>query len=144
MRLLFVIALLCPLLAEARTVIVDNGRCRFVENHQPAADVAYQPGVDARGRPVVSADLNGGNAVATPRFVTIPLNIPLSEFLPVRPPFLDDVEVNAGLVLVDTQTGYLSYDGQQIDQPRALLCEVDETGDVRAFGMPPPPPREAG
>lgn len=144
MRLIFLLTLLCPLLADARTVIVDDGRCRVVERYVPNADVAYQPGVDVKGRAVAPADLNGGNQVVTPRFVTIPLNIPISEFLAVTPPFLNDVEVDAGLILVDTETGFLSYDGQRLDQPEIVLCEEDDSGGVRILNLPPPPPRQAG
>jgi hypothetical protein len=144
MRLIFMMTLLCPLLAEARTIVVEDGRCRVVERHVPDEDVAYKPGVDVNGRAVVPADLNGGNQVVTPRFVTIPLNIPITEFLPVRPPFLDAVEVDAGLILVDTKTGFLSYDGQRLDQPRIVLCEDDDNGGVRILNLPPPPPRLNG
>lgn len=144
MRLVFLLTLLCPLIAEARTVVVEDGRCRVVERHVPSADVAYRPGVDVRGRTVVPADLNGGNQVTTPRFVTIPLNIPITEFLAVRPPFLDAVEIDAGLILVDTETGFLSYDGQRLDQPQIVLCEEVEGGQVRILNLPPPPAREGG
>jgi len=144
MRPIFLLALLCPFLAEARTVIVDDGRCRVAERHVPDADVAYRPGVDVKGKAVAPADLGGGNNVQTPRFVPLPLNIPISEFLPVTPPFLNDVEIDAGLILVDTETGYLTYDGQRLDQPVILLCEEDEKGALRILNLPPPPPRQAG
>lgn len=144
MRLIFLLTLLCPLLVEARTIVVEDGRCRVVERHVPDDDVAYRPGVDVKGRAVAPADLNGGNQVATPRFVTIPLNIPINQFLPVTPPFLNDVEVDAGLILVDTETGFLSYDGQRIDQPQFVLCEDDGGGNIQILNLPPPPPRQAG
>ncbi|WP_416896762.1 MAG: hypothetical protein ACMVY4_14680 [Minwuia sp.] len=136
--LLLALMLSCP--AAAQTIVVDDGRCRLVSAHVAAPDVAYKPGVDVNGKAVVPADLNGGNAVRTPRFVPIPLNIPIAEFLAVRPPFLDQVEVDAGLVLVDVETGYLTYDGQRLDQPQFLLCEEDGNGGIVVLNLPPPPP----
>ena len=51
-------ALLPAVAAAAEVVVVSRADCaRFVE-HTPAPDVAYQPGVDAQGRPVASADLD--------------------------------------------------------------------------------------
>ena len=136
-------AVMFALPAAAQTIVVEDGRCRLATAHRPAPDVAYRPGVDVNGKAVVPADLNGGNAVRTPRRVTIPLQIPISELLAVRPPFLDQVEVDAGLVLVDVETGYLTYDGQRLDQPQFLLCEEDN-GVVKVLNLPPPPvPRPA-
>ncbi|MEP2189339.1 MAG: hypothetical protein ABJK54_12615, partial [Alphaproteobacteria bacterium] len=40
--------------------------CRRVLRHQPSGDVAYKPGVDARGKPVAPADLSGGFKMVLP------------------------------------------------------------------------------
>ncbi|PJK29684.1 hypothetical protein [Minwuia thermotolerans] len=129
-------ALLCllPFAAVAQTVVIEEGRCRLAELHQPAPDVAYQPGVDVHGRPVAPADIGGGSNVTPPSEVSIQLLIPITEFLAVAPPFLGEVEVNAGEVTVDTRTGAIRYRGQRLDAPYAVIC--DEEAEV----TPPPPP----
>lgn len=46
-------------LAEAK-IVVSEKDCRYLVRHTPSDDVAYKPGVDVRGKPVKSADLDGG------------------------------------------------------------------------------------
>lgn len=43
------------------SLVVTEEQCRNAVAHQPSADVAYKPGVDAYGRRVTPADLGGGN-----------------------------------------------------------------------------------
>lgn len=43
-----------PVLSEASISLDD---CKRITKHSPRPDVAYQPGVDVRGKPVVGADL---------------------------------------------------------------------------------------
>jgi hypothetical protein len=135
----FLALMLLPMAAGAQTVIVEEGRCRFVEVHRPAPDVAYRPGVDVNGNAVAPADLGGGNAVALPGQVPVRLQIPITRFLPVTPPFLDEAEIDVGEVLVDVETGALFYRGQRLDAPYAVLCDDDALlGAGR--DIPPPPP----
>ncbi len=55
---LVIVALLPAAPAVTEVVVISRADCaRFVE-HAPAPGVAYQPGVDARGRPVAPADLD--------------------------------------------------------------------------------------
>ncbi len=138
--LFLVICCAAALGVQAQTIVVEDGRCRVVDIHVPDADVAYRPGVDVNGNAVAPADLGGGNAVRTPRFVPIPVTIPLNQLLNTPPPFTDFIEVDAGLLLVDVETGYITYDGQRLDPPQAVLCDETDDGDVRILNAPPPPP----
>ncbi|MBB90760.1 MAG: hypothetical protein CMF68_07215, partial [Magnetovibrio sp.] len=52
-----------PPAAKARITKRD---CRRVLRHQPSGDVAYKPGVDARGKAVAPADLSGGFKMVLP------------------------------------------------------------------------------
>lgn len=67
--------------AQAKKVeaTVTRADCANVVQHQPAADVAYQPGVDVNGDSVAPADLNGGFKVAVPETISIPIVIDLAE-----------------------------------------------------------------
>lgn len=46
--------------ANGATVKVTRETCNHVVAHQPAADVAYRPGVDVNGNSVAPANLNNG------------------------------------------------------------------------------------
>lgn len=60
---------------------IDDRFCQALVKHVPDADVAYQAGVDVRGKPVVPADLDGGTNVALPQEFSIPLTADLMNFL---------------------------------------------------------------
>lgn len=63
---LFSAAVFIPGAAVAWEIAVDPMACRRLERHVPAPDVAYQPGVDVRGKPVAPADLPGGASAPVP------------------------------------------------------------------------------
>jgi hypothetical protein len=50
---------------EAKARITKRD-CRRLLRHQPSGDVAYKPGVDARGKAVAPADLSGGFKMVLP------------------------------------------------------------------------------
>jgi len=86
MKILFVLpavalAFATSAVAQAQTIVVDGAACRALATHQPAPDVAYRPGVDARGRPVAGADLAPSAPVLSPSF-TFDLNADLAPYLP--------------------------------------------------------------
>ncbi|HSV29316.1 MAG TPA: hypothetical protein VLL76_07145 [Candidatus Omnitrophota bacterium] len=63
--------------AEEVTVSITAKDCARLLRHQPAADVAYQPGVGVKGRKVAPADLPGsGNTISVlPEVFEIPITI---------------------------------------------------------------------
>ncbi len=69
--------------AWAGTVAVSNRDCAgLVTEHVADADVAFRPGVDARGRKVAPADLNGGYAqIQAPREIEFDVSVDLRNFL---------------------------------------------------------------
>ena len=57
----------------------DAGRfdaCSAVVEHRPAPDVAYRPGVDVNGRPVVPADLNAPS-IELPEELSFEIDVPM-------------------------------------------------------------------
>ena len=99
-------------------VVVKASDCRWLVRHRPAADVAYKPGVDVRGRRVAPADLEGGSRIEIPRELTIRLEIPLvllGEESRLRT--LSLAELDAGRVTVDRVSGRVSYNGQPLVDP---------------------------
>lgn len=97
-------------------VVLSEAECRLLTRHQPDADVAYQPGVDARGRSVVPADL-GSNGVSarlkTPTKIIIPIEVDLFERFGVPAnPDLFEADAQVGQVIYDD--GKVFYNGQRL------------------------------
>ncbi|MFQ3623795.1 MAG: hypothetical protein SNJ73_09640, partial [Acetobacteraceae bacterium] len=61
-------AVLPPLAASASAQTITAAECRLIAQHVPAADVAFRPGVDARGRRVAPADLSPPVEIVPERF----------------------------------------------------------------------------
>lgn len=59
-------------------IVITKLDCSRLIRHVPAADVAYQPGVDARGRAVAPADMPGSGAGALPNLLPDVLEFPLT------------------------------------------------------------------
>ncbi len=127
---------------ETRTVAtleVTVEECRRLSRHIPDADVAYQPGVDVRGRAVAPTDLaNGayGNAIKTPETIVIPIEVELFERFGIPAnPALFEADAQVGEVIYDN--GKLTYNGQRLaDGARdeiALYCR--EVLEVRKKGQ---------
>ncbi len=62
----------------------DLALCKLRAQHVARADVAYQPGVDVNGNPVVPADVGSVSSIV-PDIVRIPLNIDLAQRLGAVP-----------------------------------------------------------
>ena len=65
-------------------LVVRTEDCQKIVTHVPADDVAYTPGVDVSGNPVVPADLGGGYGMITaPEEVTLDIRVDLAGRLPL-------------------------------------------------------------
>ena len=96
---------------EAPVVGVSAEDCRAVVAHQPAPDVAYQPGVDALGRPVAPADLGGTPQIRLPDPLVIPITVDLAERLNLSTaPGALEPELQVGVVTVD-RAGRVTFNG---------------------------------
>ena len=69
---LVAVAWAAPVSAE---IAISRKDCQRLVNHEPAPDVTYQPGVDVHGRPVVPADLGGGQQIQLPDVIYIPIEV---------------------------------------------------------------------
>jgi len=59
----------------AETIVVTRADCARLVAHVPDPGVAYQPGVDVRGRPVAPADLGGTPKIKLPDEVEVPVTL---------------------------------------------------------------------
>ena len=124
MRQLFALiaALLLGSPAYAQRIVVEGSACRALVAHVPAADTAYQPGIDARGRAVAPADLAGSVPVLAPSF-TFDLRVDLAPHLPRSSPLFQP-QLDVGRVTV-TPEGVVTFNGQPLASPeRAALSAL--------------------
>ncbi len=100
-----------PALATATTApTIDTSFCQALVKHVPDADVAYQPGVGVRGKPVVPADLDSGTNIDLPQEITIPLTVDLKSFLK-----LDETSLPASAMKrTDAYVGTLTVKGDKV------------------------------
>jgi len=116
MRIIGSIALVLASIAWAAPasaeIAISRKDCQRLVNHEPAPDVTYQPGVDVHGRPVVPADLGGGQQIQLPDVIYIPIEVLIQ----------DKYGIPANSVLYDATAlvGVVSVRGNQVyfeDQP---------------------------
>ncbi|MFO0997164.1 MAG: hypothetical protein U1F33_10830 [Alphaproteobacteria bacterium] len=102
---------------------VSREACNQVVNYTQAPGVAYQPGVDAMGRPVASADLAGGIQVQPRTEFTIDLTVDMGKRFGVSPKALYQAQANVGQITVRGNQAY--FDGQPLtDEGQAALAQL--------------------
>ncbi|HEX2116637.1 MAG TPA: hypothetical protein VHM01_19710 [Alphaproteobacteria bacterium] len=108
--------------AWAQKVTIAGIDCRKLIPHQPSADVAYKPGVDARGRPVAPADVNGAPQIRMPEVITFDAAVDLRRFgIPATSPlFQPNVSVGRVDVLRD---GRIFFNGERLGSPEIAALE---------------------
>lgn len=102
-------------------IVITKTDCGRLVRHVPSADVAYQPGMDAKGRPVAPADLPGSGAAGTPGLLPDVLEIPLS----IKPMAgagydrygLGDSQMGLGTVKYDMAKGTFTLNGKPLGDP---------------------------
>jgi hypothetical protein len=99
-------------------IVITKPDCSRLIRHTPDPGVAYQPGVDARGRAVAPADVPGSGGDALPGLVPEVLEIPLT----VKPMQgkayathgAADAEALLGTVRYDIARDLFTFNGQPI------------------------------
>lgn len=122
-----IVAIILIYSAKAQTVTITASDCSNLVRHVPTSDVAYKPGVDAQGRAVVSADLDGGIQIKAPTEFSIPITIDLQKRLgiPVDPKSFQTQNFAVGTVTWKDGRGY--FNGQPLQSAEserlAALCQ---------------------
>lgn len=118
----------CAALAEDVTVKVTARDCAKLVKHNPSANVAYQPGVDVKGRKVAPADMEGSGATMKVLPDTLEIPISISPFTWSAAPVggLSETTSTVGTVKYDTRRGTFTYNdqpmGSQQQQAMADAC----------------------
>ena len=103
--LLAALAAVPPASAALITVTADD--CATIVAHTPSGDVAYQPGVDVDGNPVVSADLDShGQLDIDESDIIIDIDIPLRAVAGVVG---DEATFIGGKTRVGVFTGWMQF-----------------------------------
>lgn len=125
-----------PTLAAAAesSILITKRDCRKMVRHLPSGDVAYQPGVDVRGKKVVSADVGGRQKIKLPDVFEFDIGIDMRRYMggPAADAAAESAETtsafdaaarigpatsSAGKVRYDINTGGLSFNGQPLTDP---------------------------
>ncbi len=125
MSRVFVISALAFLAAAPA---VAEAQCRNLVQHVPAADIAYEPGVDVHGNAVAPADL-GASEISIPEEISIDVTALVYELLETTPPpGLEDTAIDLGKVVL--RDGQLTYNGQPLGgtADAALIAACRESG----------------
>ena len=112
--ILAVVGWVVPASAE---IAISRRDCERLVRHEPAPDVAYQPGVDVHGRPVAPADLGGGVQLELPDVIYIPIEI-----------FLQDkygIPANSVLFNARAQVGVVEVHGNRVYYEDQLLTDPE-------------------
>ena len=110
-----------PLAREGGGLAIARDDCARLVAHDPAGDVAYQPGVDVRGRDVAPAELNE-SAIELPDLLVIDLTVDLADRLgiPADPDNFQG-ELDLGTVELRGERAYLN-DKPIGDEAQAALA----------------------
>jgi len=93
---------------DSLTILVED--CRWLTAHAADSSVAYQPGIDADGRPVVPADLDQESLTIDPAEISIDPRLQLGARYAIAPELLPDLfraEIGLGDITVREGVAYL-------------------------------------
>lgn len=125
--LLVAIGWAAPASAE---IAIARRDCERLVRHQPAPDVAYQPGVDAHGRPVVPADLGGGAQIELPDVIYIPIEVLVQDSYGIpASSVLYDATALVGVVSVRGDSVY--FEDKLLTDPE--IAALEEACRARGF-----------
>jgi hypothetical protein len=116
---LVTVAWAAPASAE---IAISRKDCQRLVNHEPAPDVTYQPGVDVHGRPVVPADLGGGQQIQLPDVIYIPIEVLIQDKFGIPAnSVLYDATALVGVVSVRGNRVY--FEDQELTDPEVAALE---------------------
>lgn len=119
--LTFLLFVLLPVTAHAQ----DDGKyppeCRLLADHKASADIAYKPGVDVRGKPVVPADINAAPMGLDQQTLVVPLTINLAQRLQTQNVRGLELRATPGFLEI-APSGRVTYNGQDLTSQVHALC----------------------
>lgn len=137
MRILFLLAFLSfPALADDLPE-----ECRYIAQHMPSDDVAYKPGVDVHGQPVVSADINAV-PFELPNVIEVPLTVDLIERARDLPDQYEGLEAQGDLGVLEIHSdGLVIYNSQAWSESFYAICGQELPDHLVLPKRKPEPPK---
>ncbi len=112
-----ILASLASAATAQETVRVSREDCSRLVEHRAQAGVAYQPGVDAYGRPVVPADLEESRIVL-PETIAIVITVEIQDRFGIPAnSVLFDPEAHIGVAEFDFADRSVSFNGAPLTDP---------------------------
>ena len=105
--------------------------CRVLPEHKASKGVAYQPGVDVRGKPVVPADVNADPMGLSGQTIVVPLTIDLAKRLQNQNVPGIGMEGTLGFLEV-APDGRVTYNGRDLTSQVHVLCGKGALDEVPA------------
>lgn len=116
--------------ASASIPELDKKICQMLVAHEPAADVEYKAGRDAKGKPVVEADLNA-SPIQMPEQVTFDITVDLAKHLGISAPEGLEGKAKVGTLVIDAE-GRMTFDGKPLEgEAQASLRELCQPKPVQ-------------
>jgi hypothetical protein len=119
--------------APAATVIITKADCAALVRHVADPGVAYEPGVDVNGRPVVPADLGDTPEIKLPEEIAIAITVDIDKRFDIPPASdLYRPEAYVGTVIVKSD-GRAYFNGQPLtsEESHALAAACQKQGPAR-------------
>ena len=122
--------------ADDIKIEVDEKTCQKVQRHLARQDVAYKPGVSARGKAVVPADVSNSQ-LKLPERIVLDISLPIQDLFAITNPpqrSLQNAEVQVGKLEYDIASGALQFNGQKMGEAALVTIgkkcyEVYEVAD---------------
>ncbi len=117
----------------AATVIITKADCAALVRHVAEPGVAYEPGVDVNGRPVVPADLGDTPEIKLPEEIVIAITVDIDKRFNIpSTPDLIRPEAYVGTVIVKRE-GRAYFNGQPLtsEESHALAAACQKQGPAR-------------
>ena len=125
--MLLTVALISGAAAAHAETSLPPAACQLLTKHQPAPDVAFQPGIASNGVAVAPADLPSNDQFQLPQTIKIPLTVDIKQRLglPANTPLMDGGQL--GVMELNLADGSLTFNGQplsgQQQKDLATLCK---------------------
>jgi len=103
-------------------MVVSRSDCARLVAHEPADDVAYTPGVDVRGRPVVPPEVDDQHRLDLPETIAIPITVDLEERFGIGEDGRFEAEAYIGVVAVREGKAY--FNGKLLDDEAAAAVRA--------------------
>ncbi len=129
--LLIAVAVIGPALAEDAVLRMARADCNRLVAHRSAPDVAYQAGVDVRGRAVVPASPEGANRLLLSDDLLIPLELRLFDRLGGGTAV---AEARVIIGTVELRDGRAYFNGQPLDDPTTAELAEKCRGEINRGG----------